>query len=470
MSARSRRTPRNAVTTGVTHRALELADRAWRLAEADEAEALVQRERSGLARFAGSDVHQPTLIENESVLVRVVRDSRVGSASTNRTDEDGLREVARRAAIAADSAPRDPAFPGLAPPAEPTAVAGFDPETAALSPEEQARLAWTTIAAAKSIELFGYFTSGESEVAVASSKGLAVSQAMTDATVLALAAADEESGYAAASSWRVGDLEPEAVAREAVDKARRTRGAVELEPGRYRAVLEPYAFSELLLHFSISSLGALAFLEERSYLSGRIGETVFHPSFTLVDDGLDERGFPKAFDFEGVPKRPVTIVEAGVARDVVWDRRTAARARDGRRSTGHALAGPAQGFGPFPFNLAVRGGDASLDELVERVGDGIYVTRLHYLSVVDPREGVITGMTRDGTFRIEEGRITKPLANLRFTTSFPDLARRLLGLTRDVSLVSESAYYEERYPFGLLVPGIASESFNVVGVGGGPGL
>jgi predicted Zn-dependent protease len=450
--------------------ALDLAARAIRMCEADESEALAHRERSGLARFAGSQVHQPTLIENASVLLRVVRGGRVGSASTNRTDEEGLLAAARRAEAAADAAPPDPEFPGLAPPGEPAAVDGHDEATAALTPEDQAGAAWSAIQAADGIGLFGYFTSGETELAVASSTGLAVSQALTDASVLALAASDMESGYAEACSWRVGDLDPAAVAGEALDKARRTRNAKELPPGRYRAVLEPYAFAELLFAFAYSSINGLAFIEDRSYLSGRIGEQAFHESLTLVDDGLDPGGLPKAFDFEGVPKERVTIVEDGVVRDVVWDRRTAARAGGGRRSTGHALPAPAQGWGPMPMNLAVRRGDATMDDLVERVEDGIYVTRLHYLSVVDGRDGIITGMTRDGTFRIENGGVTTPLVNLRFTTSFPDLLRDLLGLTGQVTRVSTADFYDDRYPTASLVPGVATESFTIIGTGSGPGL
>jgi predicted Zn-dependent protease len=236
-------------------------------------------------------------------------------------------------------------------------------------------------------------------------------------------------------------------------------------------VLEPYAFSELLWYFGFTSLNALACLENRSYFSGRIGEKSFDETFTLVDDGLAPQGLPKAFDFEGVPKQPVVIVEDGVAKDVVWDRRTAKRADvEERVSTGHALSAPAQGFGPVPLNLSVTGGDASRDELVERVGEGIYVTRLHYLGVVDPREGIITGMTRDGTFKVEGGKVTKPLVNLRFTTSFPKLVETLVGLGNDVELVNRSDFYDERYPFGTLVPTVATEAFTIVGTGSGPGL
>ncbi|MGH3058796.1 MAG: TldD/PmbA family protein [Gaiellaceae bacterium] len=451
--------------------ALGLAERAIRAAEGDEADASVQVERSGFARFADSAVHQPTLIRDESVTVRVVRDGRVGCATTNRTDDEGLAAAAARAGEAADSSPVDPGFPGLQEPAPLPDAEGYDEATAALTPEEQAESAAAAIAGAPGFGLYGYYTSAITELAVASTTGHSAAQAITDASVLALAASDEASGFAEATSWRAGDLDPAAVAHEAAEKAARTQGAGTVEPDTYRAVLEPYAISELLFYFGFTSLNALALLEGRSYLSGRLGERLFDESFTLWDDGLDPRGYPKAFDLEGVPKQRVALVEEGVARDVVWDRRTAKQADDGHVSTGHGLSAAAQGFGPIPFNLAMAGGDAaSVDELAERVGDGIYVTRLHYLGVVDPREGIITGMTRDGTFRVEGGKVTKPLVNLRFTTSFPALAAGLLGLTEAVTLVNRSDFYDERYPYGTLVPAVATDAFTIVGTGSGPGL
>jgi predicted Zn-dependent protease len=454
----------------VSERALELAERAWRAAEGDEADALAHVEQSGFARFAGSEVHQPTLIRDETVTIRVVRGGKIGCAVTNRTDDEALRNVARRAGEAADRTPVDPGFAGLQRPADVPDVAGYDEATAALTPEEQAGAAAAAIGAAPGFGLYGYYTSGVTELAVASSTGHAVSQAVTDVSLLALAASEDASGFAEATSWKAGELDPAAVAQDAVAKAERTHGAAALEPATYRAVLEPYAISELLFYFGFSSLNALAYLEERSYLSGRLGEQLFHPSFSVRDDALDPAGLPKAFDLEGVPKQPVVLIHEGVARDVVWDRRTAKQAGDGRASTGHALSAPAQSFGPIPFNLAVAGGDATVEDLAERVYDGIYVTRLHYLGVVDPREGIITGMTRDGTFRIEGGKVTKPLVNLRFTTSFPELAAKLLGLTREVTLVNRSDFYDERYPYGTLVPAVGTEAFTIVGSGSGPGL
>ena len=449
-------------------KALELAERALRAAEGDEALALANSERSGLARFAGSEVHQPTLIENDVVELQIVRDGRVGVAVANRTDDEGLKALAARAAEAADSAPADPDFPGLAPKAEPPAVEGYDEETAALSPEDQARLAAAAIEAS-SLDLYGFFTSALTELALASTTGLAVSQAMTDACVFALAAVDDASGHAEQTSWRVGEIDPAEAGRAADAKAERTRGAIELEPGSYRAVLEPYAFAELLLYFAYDAFGALGLLEERSYAAGRIGEKIFDERFSLADDGLDQRGLPKAFDFEGSPKTRVELVENGVLRDVVWDRATGKRA--GRETTGHGPPSSLRRWGPLPFNLSVAPGEAeTTEELAELVGDGIYISRLHYLSIVNPRDGVITGMTRDGTFRIRGGRIADPLVNLRFTVSMPELLAELPGLTREAVLVNEASYYDERYPNGALVPAAATAKFDVTGTGSTPGI
>jgi PmbA protein len=450
--------------------ALEVAEAALRAASGDEAEAVVLTERSGLARFAGREVHQPTLVDNVVVSLRTVRDGSVGVATTNRVEEDGLRDLARRSGEAAEAAGGDPDFPGLAGPVEPPAVTGYDEETAALGAGEQARLAGAALDAA-STGAYGFFTSAVTEIAIASSTGIAAAQRMTDATVLVIAAADGESGYAEASSWRASDLEPAAVAREAAETAARTRGARELEPARRRAVLEPYALASLIEYFAFDSLGALGLLEERSYFCGRIGAQCFDPKVTIVDDALDPAGFPKAFDFEGVPKRRVPLVEQGVARGFVWDRETAARAGGDATSTGNAPPATLRSIGPFATALAVEPGDAaSTDDLVAAVDDGIYVTRLHYLGIVDPREGVITGMTRDGTFRIRGGRIAEPRVNLRFTVAVPQLLADVPSLGTERKLVNASDFYGERYPYGVLVPAIATAAFNVTGVGSTPGL
>ena len=391
---------------------------------------LVHAERSGVARFAASVVHQPTLIDNAVVRVRVVRDGKIGWAATNRGDADSLGEVARRAGEAADSAKPDPDFPGLASPADYPDVGGYDEETAALGAEDQARWPHQAIEAAGDFGLYGYFTSGVTRLALASATGLSAEQTMTDAVCICLAADDEALRLVGAD--RVGGsaaLDPAEPAREAAEIGAADRGAGELEPGDVRrACSSPFAVAELVRWFSYDSLGAQGYLEERSYFCDRIGEQAFDPKISIADDALDGANLPKAFDFEGTPKQRVDMIENGVIRDVVWDRVTAARAGDGRATTGHAPPDAWRFYGPLPTAFSMPGGDAeSTEELAELVGDGIYVNRLHYLSIVDPRGGVLTGMTRDGTFRIRDGKVAEPLVNLRFTVADVGRARRGSG-------------------------------------------
>jgi PmbA protein len=350
-------------------------------------------------------------------------------------------------------------------------VDGNDEETAALGAADQARLAAAAIEAAGDTPVYGFFTSGVSTVAVTTSAGFSGEQTSTDAMTLALAATEGASGYSEQTSWAVRDVDPAQVARDAAELAARTAGAGELQPGSYRAVLGPYALGELLQYFAYDAFSGLSLLEERSYLLGRLGERCFDEKVSIADDALDARGLPKSFDFEGVPKHRVPLVENGVLRGAVWDRASAAQAKDSVRPTGHSPPPALRRWGPLPFALSVAGGEAdSVEELVELVGDGIYVTRLHYLGVVEPRQGILTGMTRDGTFRIRDGKVAEPLVNLRFTVAVPDVLADVPGLTRETKLANQAAFYDERFAYGALVPALATARFDVTGAGGPPGI
>ena len=271
---------------------LRLAERALQAAEGDEAEALVHAEHSGVAQFASSEVHQPTLIDNQGVRLRIVRDGKVGSAYTNRVDDEGLAELARRAGEVTDSARPDPLFPGLAPPADLPAVNGYDEETAALGADDQARLAAAAIEGAADFGLYGYFTSGVTELAVASTTGVRDHQVMTDAVCLCLAAVDGKSGWAVRTSSRVGDLTPSSLPRRPPPRPRepaaRSSRARAL-PGRPGALCSRRS----LTWFAYDSFSGLGFIEERSFLNGRLGEQAMDEKVSIRDDALDERGLPK---------------------------------------------------------------------------------------------------------------------------------------------------------------------------------
>src|SRR5262249_31881922 len=189
---------------------------------------------------------------------------------------------------------------------------GTEEETAPPSAADQPRLAAAAIEAAGDTPVYGFFTSGVSTVAVATSAGFAGEQTSTDAMALALAATESSSGYAEQTSWAVSGVDPTQVAGDAVELAARTAVAGGRGPGSYRAVLGPYALAELLQYFAEDTFSGLALLEERSYLVGRLGKRCFDEKMSIADDALDPRGLPKSFDFEGVPKQRVPLVENGV--------------------------------------------------------------------------------------------------------------------------------------------------------------
>ena len=214
-----------------------------------------------------------------------------------------------------------------------------------------------------------------------------------------------------------------------IDKAQRNQNAQPVEPGVYEVVLEEYAVAEMLEFMSFMGFSALAAQEERSFM--RLGEKITGDQVSIWDDGLDRTGLPASFDFEGVPKQRVDLITGGVASGLVYDMQTAQRA--GRESTGHGLPAP-NTEGPFAVNLFMQPGTAAKAELASDIKRGIWVTRFWYVRIVHPKASIITGMTREGTFLIENGRITRPVKDLRFTQSVLEALQGTLALSRSTKL------------------------------------
>jgi predicted Zn-dependent protease len=229
--------------------------------------------------------------------------------------------------------------------------------------------------------------------------------------------------------------------------------------------MEPHAVGWLLDLLGTTALNGLAHAEERGALAGRLGESVAAPSVNLADSPRSGATLPRAFDAEGTLKRPIPLIQDGVARAVVHDRRSAALA--GAETTGHATAPGGDPHGPHPVNLVLAGGGATgLDELCAPVERGIYVTRLWYANVVRPKETLITAVTRDGTFLIENGRVTRPLRDLRLTDSVLGILSRVAALTAEQALTSDGEFYGRRFAYGVVCPALRAGAVRFTGAAG----
>lgn len=383
-------------------------------AGADGAFALAFHHWGGLTRFASSQIHQNTWRDDVEIKVMaVVDEGRVGVATTHSLEPDAVRRAADDAVAIARVTPQDPEFPGLAPPATYPAKNAYDEPTGTASPQDRARAVAAALAELPaSLEAAGYAETTGTEVLLASTTGLRAYARSSTASMSVMAIGDTSSGFAERTAHRIGELDPQALAHRAVTKAEIGRDPRPIDPGPYTVVLEPAATATLVQFLAWLGFGAKGFLEGRSFLAGRIGQKVCGDLVTIIDDPLAPEALGLPFDFEGTPSRAVTIIEKGVARDVVWDRTTARKG--GRDSTGHALP-PPNPEGPIPLNLEMKPGKETLDEIVASTERGLLITRFHYSNVVNEKETVLTGMTRDGTFMIEDGRLAYGVKNMRYT-------------------------------------------------------
>jgi PmbA protein len=440
-----------------------------------EGQATVERERSLLLRYARSAPTQATELDDTSVHLLAVRDGHVGGATTNVSTDDALRATAQRAMAAAEAAARAAGgrgdHPGLPQPPESgyRQHDGYDLTTARLDPAPggAALAAAFGVAAEHDLEAFGVHTTGAVETAIASSTGVHAVDRVTDAymKVMLRRPSDARTGQAAQAAVDAGAIDGEAIARAAAGKVVRATGeTARLEPGAYPVVLDAEAVGGLLEMLAGLAFNGLAHAEGRGALDGRLGTRVAASAINLSDSPRFARTYPRAFDFEGVPKAPIPLIQDGVAHRVVHDTRSAAVAGGGAVSTGHAIAPGGAASGPHPTNLVLVGGGAQdVGELARPIERGLYVTRLWYLNVVHPKQTLVTGTTRDGTFLIEDGRITRPLRDVRFTDSILRILAATEALTMASRLTSEAEYYGRRFALGTVAPALRAGGLRITG-------
>jgi predicted Zn-dependent protease len=402
---------------------------------ADQTEVVVLANDTYLTRFANSTIHQNVAETNTEVRIRVVLGQRLGIATTNNVESDPLVEALERALAVAGLQPENPDFQSLPGPMPISKVAGFNESTASYTPAQRAQGVGTIcqMARAEGVVASGAFTTAAFELAVANSLGTLAYYPTTYADFNTVVMSDTSAGYASALTMDAGDLDFETLGREAVNKCLRSQNPRPLPPGEYSVILEPYAVQDLVQMLAWTGLGAVAFQEGRSFMVGRIGQRIVDPRVSLWDDGLDPAGLPWPFDFEGMPKQRVDFIEGGVARGVVYDSYRAGK-EEGRVSTGHALPAPSA-YGPMPTNTFLAPGGATVEEMIASTKRGVYITRFWYTRPVEPARVVITGMTRDGTFLVENGEIAHPVKNLRFTQSYLEALNQVSMIGRDRKLL-----------------------------------
>jgi predicted Zn-dependent protease len=428
----------------------EQIDRALSFSKADQTEVLLIGETEQVTRFANSYIHQNVSREDLELRVRVVFGGKIGVASTNDLSDDTLLRAVESASTAARFQQDNPDFISLPSPQPIPRIDGFVEATASCPPRARAEAARSICLPSHEhgLNSSGAFATRSYEYAVGNSLGVFAYYPTTLADLRIVVMSDSGSGYAADCSLDVQEIDAEAVGREAIEKALRSRHPRMIEPGEYTVILEEYAVGSLLAYLAYLGFGAQALQEGRSFMAGNLGRKVTGENVTIWDDGLEAANLPMPFDFEGVPKQRVELISQGVAMGPVYDSYTAGK-EEGKTSTGHALPAP-NSMGPFTWNLAMESGEATKEEMLASTSKGLWMTRVHYVRPVHPLKTVVTGMTRDGTFLIESGEIVGPVKNLRFTQSILEALGETEQVGQDTKLTREAFF--ENFIGGIRVP------------------
>jgi predicted Zn-dependent protease len=378
-----------------------------------EAEVTVASGTLSLTRFANSFIHQNVADAADRVRLRLHVDGRTAGSSTTVATPEGLRALVDRTLTAARLRPEDHGWPGLTPPTPPTGEGHHDPATATASPAERAAIVREFVGAAGGLEAAGFCQTVDEAVAYANSAGHALSTRSTSAIADGIARTGSSDGVARTASVRLAELDGAALGARAAAKARAAADSGDLAPGRYAVVLEPSAVADLLAFQSMYGFNARAVAEGRSFVA--LGEQQFDPAITLTDDPLRPGAIGAPFDAEGTPRSPLALIRDGVTSGITHDRRTARQL--GVESTGHAIPG-GERSGAVAEHLWLRPGSTA--DLVAGVERGLLVTDLWYTRVLDPRTLVVTGLTRNGVWLVEDGKVVRAVRNLRFTQSYLD--------------------------------------------------
>jgi predicted Zn-dependent protease len=389
------------------------ADVLSRVADRGDAAVSVQSGHSDLTRFANSFIHQNVAETRIQVALEVVCDDRVASASIDRVDNDSLDRLVERTIHAARLRPIDPDWPGFIEPTPIPTEANWDEVVAGASPAARAERVAEFVGAGADLSAAGFCDTEAFKVLYANTTGHLAEGHFTRTTLDGIHQTSTSAGKAHASSTRWSDIDGQAIGNRAAELARRSENPGHLAAGRYPVILSPECVATMMIFLAFYGFNAKAAFEGQSFF--KEGEPQFADSFSLMDDATDPRAIGLLFDNQGAPKQHNLLVDAGVSRSLSHDRRTAARMDT--ESTGNAVPG-STAFGPVASDLFLAPGTTSQAEMIESTELGVLITEFNYCRILDPKTQVVTGLTRNGTFLVENGEITRPVNNLRFTQSF----------------------------------------------------
>jgi PmbA protein len=428
--------------------------------EADQTEAIFIGSESGLTRFANSSIHQNVFERNSRVYLRAVFGKKIGVTSTNSLVPEDLQKALSGAAEIARNQKENPNFPGLPGKQKYSKLDTYYEKTANFSPTQRAEAVKRIFDKAKAMQFTaaGSFSSGSSEIAVVNTNGVECYQPLSSAYLNLIVMGDNSSGFSDHLTRDVDSIRVDDLAEIAIKKCADSKNPKGIEPGEYQVILEPSAVAALVEWMNYIGFGCKAFQEGTSFMSNRIGEKIMGEKVTMYDHGLDESGIAFPFDFEGVPKQKVTLIDKGVAKGVVYDSISAHK--EGKKSTGHALTPDQTAEGGLALNLFIDGGDSSLEKMTQSVKRGILVTRFHYINgFLDTTNALLTGMTRDGTFWVEDGKIKHGIKNLRFTESMLKAFSNVKQISKDKKIVA--SWWED---IGCIVaPAMSIDNFKFTG-------
>jgi PmbA protein len=404
----------------------QIGDAVLRLAKArgvPETEVHIDETIYALTRFANNAIHQHVAEQGLVVSIRTVQEGRTARVTTNKVDEDALRAAIDDCLSLASHQPKDPKLLPMLGKQKYRVMRRFHASTANLTADERARAVKGAcqLAEKRGQVGAGIFSSGQDQSVLVNSRGLSASYRHTIATFSITLQQGSAASWAKANSADVREFDPMQLAQVASDKAARAENPVELTPGKYTVILEPAAVLDLV-GFLFYDFAATAVADKRSCFSSRVGKSIFGKNITITDDAYHSQQCGAPFDGEGVPRQRVVLVDRGVVKNLVYSRRSAKQA--GSKPTGHGFPLPNE-YGEAPLNLVVEGGKTSVEQMIATTERGLLVTRLWYIREVDPYEKIMTGMTRDGLFLVEKGKIVSAAKNFRFNQSILEMLRNV---------------------------------------------